>query len=178
MGYHANSGSFAVRRPTEERFWAKVSRLADDACWPWLAGGRPAGYGQFRGDHKQKIDAHRFSWTLHHGPIPDGMFVCHRCDNPRCVNPAHLFLGTTQDNTADRHKKGRDYGGDRHYSRTSPERLARGERNGWAKLTSEQALAIRTRRAAGLSLRLVGVEFNVSATTVLRICRRESWNHV
>jgi hypothetical protein len=95
----------------EERFWAKVDRGDPDECWTWLAYRRPDGYGSLRmgtlGVDRRNERAHRLSWTLANGPIPAGLLVLHRCDNPSCVNPAHLFLGTDQDNADDRQSKGR-----------------------------------------------------------------------
>ena len=111
-----------------ERFWDKVDKT--EGCWLWMASLCGHGYGAFvlrRGKHMQ---AHRFSWMIHNGPIPKGMCVCHHCDNPRCVNPEHLFIGTVKDNTQDMIKKGRK----------AP---CNGENNGRAKLTIDQVLYAR-----------------------------------
>jgi len=88
-----------------ERFWAKVDRSGD--CWVWIGTRWPTGYGQMRGDGRQLM-AHRVAWQIVKGPIPEGLFVCHKCDNPPCVRPDHLFLGTAADNTRDRDVKGRN----------------------------------------------------------------------
>ena len=88
----------------EERFWQKVR--VEDGCWEWTASRHYKGYGWFRvGDRMEK--AHRVSYLLHHGPIPEGMSVLHKCDNPACVRPDHIFLGTQQENIADMVRKGR-----------------------------------------------------------------------
>ena len=84
----------------EEGFWRKVQR--DDGCWMWTAGRDGDGYGSYRNKR-----AHRVAWQLTRGPIPDGLVVCHSCDNPACVRPDHLFLGTQQDNIQDMLRKGR-----------------------------------------------------------------------
>jgi hypothetical protein len=99
-------------RPASERFWSKVDRRGPDECWPWLSAKLKAGYGKMwvgrkRTPDRRMVLAHRFSYELAKGAIPEGMLVCHRCDNPSCVNPAHLFLGDDKANTADMWAKGR-----------------------------------------------------------------------
>lgn len=90
-----------------ERFWSKVDRSGD--CWMWTASRNASGYGRFGGSNSGgSYLAHRMCWELHNGPIPDGLCVLHRCDNPACVNPAHLWLGTRDDNNKDKTAKGRN----------------------------------------------------------------------
>jgi hypothetical protein len=95
-------------RPLEVRFYAKVAFDGANGCWRWLGGQtRPGGYGRlYLGEGFVGV-AHRISWEIHVGPIPDGLRVLHRCDNPPCCNPEHLFLGTSHDNTQDALRKGR-----------------------------------------------------------------------
>jgi hypothetical protein len=168
-------------------FWRRVDRavgpippphtdLGDlGPCWLWLGPRDRDGYGltpRLGGEAR----AHRVSWVLAHGPIPPGRWVLHRCDTPGCVNPAHLFLGTTRENTADMVAKGRQARGERHASRRHPERVARGERVGTAKLTAVQVAAIRERYAAGgVSTRTLAAEYGVSRTLLKLIVRGEVW---
>src|SRR4030043_140451 len=108
-----------------DRFWEKVNKT--NSCWLWTASGTAQGYGRFRIGHKKQL-AHRISWEIHNGPIPIGMLVCHKCDNPPCVNPHHLFLGSISDNTKDMYLKKR-----RSQSRAN---------NGNAKLNKKQVQSI------------------------------------
>ena len=94
------------RRSIEERFWAKVKK--SDGCWEWTGDKNKGRYGSiYCSEEKRNLRAHRMSYEMHKGPITDGLWVLHRCDNPPCVNPDHLFLGTARDNIMDAIKKGR-----------------------------------------------------------------------
>lgn len=158
------------------RFWSKVDKSGGpDACWPWTAY-RLKGYGQVWAGGKMVL-AHRLAYELVNGPIPDNLCALHRCDNPPCCNPAHIFLGTQADNMADKTAKGRQSRGEQHYSRTKPERMVRGERNGRAKLNEAQVQEIRAAYAAGgVTLHELAARFVVGQATVWRVVRRKTWN--
>ncbi len=143
-----------------ERFWTKANIGAPDECWGWTACKSSWGYGSFRFGGKMR-GAHRLSWQLTYGAIPEGLHVCHKCDNPACVNPRHLFLGTNADNHQDAARKGR---------------IARGEENGLHKLTEDEVLEIRQFLADGeRSQQDIGDEFGVCRTAVSKIKLGERW---
>ena len=95
-----------MRRTPDERFWMQTEKRLPDECWEWIGSKNDDGYGSIQ-INKTLTKAHRFSWQISNGEIPTGLCVLHKCDNPSCVNPNHLFLGTQQDNIIDMHKKGR-----------------------------------------------------------------------
>lgn len=163
----------------ETRFWRSVDRngpISSDGtpCWMWTAGGCPQGYGIFKVGAKRML-THRFSWELVNGPLPDdrphetstGTCVLHRCDNPPCVNPSHLFTGTHRKNADDREAKGRG-------NHASHE----GEANGVAKLMSADIIEIRrTPVSRGTTARL-SRQFGVSWGTINRVIQRRAWRHL
>lgn len=189
-----------------DRFWSYVDRSSSEGCWEWKGGRGLRGYGKFW-LNPRTLPAHRFSWELANGPIPDGLFVCHHCDNPPCVRPDHLFLGTPKDNQQDAIAKGRSVPLEQHWAHLHPERLPRGDEHwtrkfperglasartlherrrivrgseaGMAKLTEAQVLEIRTRYAAGGIYQFdLAKEYGVSLITLNRIIRRVTWTHI
>lgn len=147
-------------KPLADRFWAKVGRGSADECWPWTSSKMARGYGVIGrgGRGARQASAHRLSWELHYGPIPDGMFVCHRCDNPSCVNPAHLFLGTHTDNMRDMVSKQR-------YSKRSQS----GPNNGNAKLDDADYKLVVGLSCLGSREKCLADWFGVSVSTISRV---------
>ena len=161
--------------PSEtKRFWAKVDRSGD--CWFWRAS-LNNGYGQFRAGGTMHL-AHRISWALHTGSSPS-IDVLHQCDQPKCVRPMHLFLGTQADNMRDMAAKGRSARGDRHPSRLYPEDRPIGERNGQSKLSAISVTEARALYAAGEeSQRALARRFGVSQVTMRFALLRRTWRSV
>lgn len=160
------------RRPVAERFWAKVNKNGPvvrpelGPCWVWTGARTKAGYGTINSGGKSGVPlyAHRVSYELAKGLLPPNTDACHRCDNPPCVRPVHLFAGTRLDNAADAHSKGR---------------LAVGSAHGQAKVDAETVRAIRARyRTGGVSQATIAREYGVSQMTISKIVRRETWAHV
>lgn len=151
-----------MAKTIQERFEDKFTK--SDICWEWSACKTKDGYGQFR-FHKQMQLAHRIAYHLYVGEIPVGMCVCHRCDNPSCVNPVHLFLGTHIDNMLDRDNKGRDAD-------------HRGEKNGHAKLINAQVVEIRKKHSEGATQSELAKEFGVSQSTISHILCGETWESI
>lgn len=147
----------------EERFWGRVQKT--ESCWEWTGGRHDFGYGMFW-FNGNNVGAHRFVWILTYGPIPDGLDVCHHCDNPPCCNPAHLFVGTNVENMADRDQKGR--------TNSSP-----GEEHPQAILTDLEVLEIRERWAYGLVTRgELAIDYSVSLGAIGHVIARRSWKHL
>ena len=134
------------------------------ACWPWTLSTKSGGYGRIM-DGKRALLAHRVAFEVANGPIPDGLFVCHLCDNRICCNPAHLWLGTAADNNHDRDIKGR---------------AARqtGENNGRARISAADAIRIREMRRAGLLHHEIAGRFGISISQSIRVVRGQNWRMV
>ena len=161
--------------PVVSRFWAKVEKTA--SCWLWTGSKRSKGYGAFvykSGSQTVQGRAHRFSYELHKGPIPDGLFVLHRCDTPACVNPDHLFTGTNKDNVEDMVSKGRHVPGGTY----GPGNYQRGTEHHSARLTESVVREIRQQRSDGRSFGWIARTHGLSIGHVHRIVTRKAWAHV
>lgn len=172
-----------------DSFWSKLDRDGD--CWLWRGGKDKGGYGKFQvtnhlgGPKQYHVRAHRMAFALTHGRAPE-LYVLHACDTPLCCNPAHLSEGTQKQNIADMDRRGRRgrcpdssrLRGDAHPSRTHPERLARGERHGMAKLTAESVALIRDALANKEKQRDIAKRFGVSQTAVWSIGNGRAWGHI
>ena len=157
-GHHGQSKDFGVRRgarrPEADRFWEKVTKDQSFKCWVWQGGLNGDGYGSFRKADGTVVHAHRWSWESNNGSVLSGMCVLHVCDNRRCVNPGHLFLGTRRDNNVDRVAKGRSH---------SP------------KLTPGDIREIR--KADGTHGAIAG-RYGVTQSHVTRIKNGQAWGHI
>jgi len=154
-----------MNKSVKQRFLDKI--LITDDCWEWIAGKYHDGYGIFRIENKS-YRAHRVSYELFIGDIPDGMLVCHRCDNPACVKPSHLFIGTIQDNVNDRQNKGHSTGG-----------KLKGEDCPAHKYTKKDVIEIRSLYNTGqYSQRDLARKFNISRPTIKNMVNRDTWKHI
>jgi hypothetical protein len=152
-----------AQKTVEERFWEKVKKT--DGCWVWKGANFWGTYGHFWMDGKVQ-QAHRASWQIHFGPIPAGKDVLHQCDNPSCVRPEHLYLGTQFENAMDAERRGRA-------------RHPKGEDHGEAKLTADQVRSIRRLYYAGCGgLTDLAKQFNVTKQNIRMIVLGRSWKHL
>lgn len=163
-GYRRTPGAW------QDRFWRFVTPRDPDACWEWQGDRERDGYGRLhlsgRGPTKKILKAHRASYMLAHGEIPAGMVVRHTCDNPPCVNPAHLVLGTQAQNVEDTVSRGR------------VGKPPRGVDQHLARLTEDKVREIRQRAAEGETQDALAAAFGVGQTTISKVVRRETWRHV
>lgn len=161
-------------QPVEERFWNFVNKDGREneemtRCWEWTGWCNKQGYGNISINRTRTIRAHRFSYVLnnHYGLTLediDGCVVCHECDNPKCINPEHLFIGTAQDNVDDREIKGRGIQGNKCHK---------------AKLSEQQVIEIRTRfTTEKITKTQLAFEYGVAPSTIERIINHKSWNHL
>lgn len=157
-----------------ERFLAKIDKGPHPrGCWMWKTRSNCISHATFAVTHTLKVGAHVASYRFLRGPIPEGMFVCHRCDTPRCVNPDHLFLGDHSANMRDAAAKGRL--ALQHSGRI---KRARGHRHSQSKLTETDVRQIRKEVAAGVSLATLARGYGCSGTCIKYIATRRNWAHV
>lgn len=156
-----------MKKTKEERFWSNVRK--SENCWEWTRGLTHNGYGVFYTSSfgKKQFRAHRFCWEISFGKIPQGLLVCHTCDNPKCVRPSHLFLGTHSDNSKDMMRKGR--------SRSAG---LKGEKSPYHKLNDEKVRKIREMHKNGVSQADIARIFCVNKTAVNKVILRQNWSHV
>jgi hypothetical protein len=159
-----------TRVPVEQRFWQYVRKT--ETCWLWTGATREWGYGvlflEKIGGISHTERAHRLSWQMHRGPIPSGLFVCHHCDVPACVNPEHLFIGTCADNNQDMAAK----------DRCDRVKRPKGELHGNAVLTEKIVLRIRREYRPNVPLRVYAERYGTSLQTIWSIVHRKGWKHI
>jgi hypothetical protein len=149
---------------TKERFWQRVDCSGgSQACWPWI-GTKRYGYG-FLKILKKPVRVHRFSWQIHVGPIPDGLHVLHKCNNPACVNPSHLYVGTDQDNMNDKIRAGR-------------QNHPFGSRIANAILNDDIVRSIRARHANGETRTEIARDLGLKRNNVDQVIYRQRWTHI
>ncbi len=151
--------NYALKLSSEEIFWANLEKLNDNECWVYTKCISTAGYGRIQINRKF-ISAHRFSYQLHFGDIPEGMFVCHHCDNPPCCNPYHLFLGTSSDNSNDMAAKFRNDKGEEHWNN---------------KLNEAQVLEIKSLIKNGDPVSVIAKMYGIHVNTIYDIRNNRIW---
>jgi hypothetical protein len=162
MKYISGHNVTRYYKSIEDRFWASCPKGAPDSCWEWKGHRQPKGYGSIHQSHKVHM-AHRIAYEIHFGPIPDNTQVLHKCDNPPCCNPNHLFLGSIADNMTDK---------------TAKQRQARGENIGKAKFTESDIREMRRLYDTGVKQVDIAKLFGLSQGHVTRIVNRKAWTHV
>ncbi len=157
-----------IPEKTIARFEEKISHEPNTGCWLWIGAANHAGYGKLKVEPRQQPRAaHRVSWEIYVGEIPDGACVLHKCDTPACVNPRHLFVGSLRDNSRDMMAKGRQRFG-----------LKAGHLPHTAKLSAQQVVEIRKKRATGTIYRHLANEYGVTIAAIRFACIGKTWASV
>lgn len=153
------------KKTSEQKFWEKVDKKEEDECWEWKACKDTCGYGIIW-YNKKNTKTHRFSWILHYGKIPKGTEVCHHCDNPPCVNPKHLWMGTHRSNMLDMRAKNRGS-------------ITKGEKNGSHKLTENDVINIRNKyKMKKYTITKLSKQYEMCWNTIYYIVNRKLWKHI
>jgi hypothetical protein len=149
----------------KESFFKKVFPEPNTGCWLWSGAAHPRyGHGCLNGQFYEGLNwAHRYSYFVHNGDFDRSLCVCHKCDNPSCVNPEHLFLGTAHDNQHDKIRKGRQQ---------------RGEKHAFAKLSEQDVKDIRELKASGLSFGEIAKSYNMNITSIFHVVNKKNWKHI
>lgn len=191
-GRYCSRSCARLSRPRADpiaRFWSKVDKSTPDGCWLWTGDLNEKGYGFFVPAHGTKVYAHRYSYELANGPLPDGLQACHYCDNPPCVRGDHLFAGTQKQNIRDAVRKGRMAVGDQHGSRKAflsrpraavvkpSNSKARGGDHGMAKLTADDVREIR-RLSSTVTQSQIADRYGINRSAVSMIATRKRWSHI
>lgn len=162
---------------TETHFWGRIKKHPNGGCWIYFGPKTRYGYGYFASKK-----GHRYAWELTNGSIPYGMWVLHKCDNPPCCNPDHLYLGNAKDNAQDRSRRGRSATGDRSGARVHIERMSRGNQHGMSKLKESDIPIIRKMVSEATNITrgvLAAVDmFGVSNWAIRDILRGRTWSHI
>lgn len=165
-----------LKRKDISRFWGHIDKTGN--CWLWTKCKDKDGYGKFKiclgsKQNQKRLRAHRYAWLVTNGPIPPTMFILHKCDNPPCCNPSHLYVGNHQQNIEDRQRRNRQAKGERAGNHIHVEKRPRGEKHGRSKLTWEQVREIRMRRLE--SQARLAKEFDVSSGTIWFVLKGLHW---
>ena len=153
-----------MAKTPESRFWDNVPMREEGQCWNWHGAKLKGGYGQIKIDGSC-VQAHRFSWSIINGPVPTGLVIRHACDNPSCVNPAHLLLGTHKDNVSDKYNRGRNIPQD-------------GSRNNYAVLNDDDVSLIKERLANGEKQKDIAMTYGVTQSQISNIATGKQWRHI
>jgi hypothetical protein len=159
-----------------ERFAANIQTDSSTGCWNWQGAKTSIGYGALTiGDPRHLMGTHKIALAIFGAGVPEGLFACHKCDNPACCNPNHLFVGNQQDNMADKVAKGRQAKGDTINWHLYPETVKRGESHHNAKLNKAAVIDIKTSALTGAEL---AIKYNISRSAICAVRKGRMWSHI